>query len=65
MKWWCRIHLEISADNTDSAFDEMNRMVPDLVQGIADKLGVRARDVTIEHRLTIPYMERDDVDKQI
>lgn len=59
VKWWCRISLRLSAADTDAAYDDLEKYMPAIGQAVADKLGLRAKDVRVDNWMIIPYLEKD------
>jgi len=59
-KYWSRISMRVSVSSTDAAHDALDRILPGIAQGVANKLGIKCKDVEIEHWLIIHNLEPDD-----
>lgn len=59
MKWWCRISMQVSAENTDDAIDRLRKIMPAMGEAVAEKLRMRARDVAVDSWVVVPYMAQD------
>lgn len=60
MKWWCRVSMRISASSTNDTYAKLKSLLPEIVQDIASKLGIRAKDIQLDNVNVIPYIEDDN-----
>lgn len=58
--WWCRISMRLSAADTDAAYADLEKFMPEIGQAVADKLGLRVQQVRVDNWIIIPCIKKDE-----
>lgn len=52
--------MRISATSTDDTYAKLKNLLPEIMQDIATKLGIRTKDIHLDNVNVIPYIEADN-----